>query len=338
MMNNRSGRKAKLMWLSLTGLLLLVCLTLGWAQRQRRVTGQESVAGGVANARTKTITLKSDDDLQKALNAAQGGDEIILQAGASYTGPFVLPYKATDSTAYITIRSSAPASALPAAGVRVTPAYAAALPKLLSPGQGQPALRTAPGAHHYRFIGVEIAPVNEAAFVHELVTLGDSGAAQDTAGEIPHHLVFDRCYIHAYAQQSLKRGVTLNSAATEVVNSYVAGFKVVGQEAQAISGWNGPGPFRLVNNYLEAAGENVMFGGASASVANLVPSDIEVRGNHLAKPRSWFRADATYAGTHWTVKNLFELKSARRVTVEGNVMENNWADAQEGLRRCYNSC
>ena len=33
----------------------------------------------------------------------------------------------------------------------------------------------------------------------------------------------------------------------------------------------------------------------------------------------------------WTVKNLFELKSAQRVLVEANVFENCWADAQAGM-------
>ena len=30
-------------------------------------------------------------------------------------------------------------------------------------------------------------------------------------------------------------------------------------------GWNGPGPFLIENNYLEAAGENIMFGGNDPS-------------------------------------------------------------------------
>jgi hypothetical protein len=34
--------------------------------------------------------------------------------------------------------------------------------------------------------------------------------------------------------------------------------------------------------------------------------------------------------TRWTVKNLFELKNARRVLIEGNIFENNWLDAQTG--------
>src|SRR6185503_12703367 len=35
-------------------------------------------------------------------------------------------------------------------------------------------------------------------------------------------------------------------------------------------------------------------------------------------------------GTKWVVKNHFELKNAQRVTVEGNVFENNWAAGQAG--------
>ena len=50
-------------------------------------------------------------------------------------------------------------------------------------------------------------------------------------------------------------------------------------------GWNGPGPFLIENNYLEAAGENVMFGGSDPSIANLVPSNITIRRN-LSAARS----------------------------------------------------
>jgi hypothetical protein len=95
-------------------------------------------------------------------------------------------------------------------------------------------------------------------------------------------------------------------------------------DSQAIAGTNGPGPFVIENNYLEAAGENILFGGADPYIPNLVPSDIVVRGNHLYKPTAW------RSQTQWTVKNLFELKNAQRVTIDGNVMENNWVAAQTG--------
>ena len=93
-----------------------------------------------------------------------------------------------------------------------------------------------------------------------------------------------------------RRGIALNGGAMAVVDSYLADFKEVGADSQAICGWNGPGPFKIVNNYLEAAGENVMFGGADPSVRNLVPSDIEIRRNTLTKPLTWRIGDPDYAG------------------------------------------
>ena len=117
--------------------------------------------------------------------------------------------------------------------------------------------------------------------------------------------------------------IALNGSRLAVIDSYLSEFKDQSQDTQAIMGWNGPGPFKLVNNYLEATGENVMFGGADPSIRNLVPSDIEIRHNHFFKPTSWRNVWAA-------VKNLFELKNAQRVFVEGNVFENNWAAAQAG--------
>ena len=64
-----------------------------------------------------------------------------------------------------------------------------------------------------------------------------------------------------------------------------------------------------------------MFGGADPSIQNLVPSDIEIVGNHFNKPLAWQDPQG------YVIKNLFELKNARRVLVEGNVFENNWIGA-----------
>ena len=115
-----------------------------------------------------------------------------------------------------------------------------------------------------------------------------------------------------------------------VIDSLITEIHAIGQEAQAINSINGEGPFKIVNNQIEGAGENVMFGGADPVIPNLVPSDIEFRNNHVFKPLSWKVGDPSYAGYNWTVKNLFELKNAQRVVVDGNTFENNWAAAQAG--------
>jgi len=124
--------------------------------------------------------------------------------------------------------------------------------------------------------------------------------------------------------------VLMNSAHTAVIDSYVSDFHTTGSDTQALVAWNGPGPFKLVNNYLEAAGENVMFGGAAAAMPGLIHSDIEIRRNHFRKPRSWFPGDATFAGTRWVVKNHLECKNGQRWLIEGNLFEDHWAGAQSG--------
>ena len=137
-------------------------------------------------------------------------------------------------------------------------------------------------------------------------------------------------YIHGDPSKNCFRCVALNSAHTAVIDSCLADGHARGFDAQAAGGWNGPGPFKIVNNYLEGSLENVMFGGADPHIPDLVPSDIEFRYNHCFKPLSWKIGDPSYAGIPWAVKNLFELKNARRVLIEGNVFENNWVHAQNG--------
>ncbi len=272
------------------------------------------------------ITVNAGGDLQAALNAAQLGDTIVLQAGASFLGPFLLPNK-TSGSGWIYIQSSN-YSSLPAPGTRVGPTDAVNMPKIVvSSIGGGAALQTATGAHHYRFVGIEVTPL-AGNFIYNLVQLG---AGETMLTNLPHDIVFDRCYFHGDPTQGSRRGIAMNAARVAIVDSYFADFKEVANDSQALAAWNGPGPFKIVNNYLEGAGENVMFGGADPSITNLVPSDIEIRQNHFFKPLTWSVYNPSYAGTHWSVKNLLELKNAQRVLIEGNVLEQNWADAQNGF-------
>jgi hypothetical protein len=272
----------------------------------------------------KTINVAAGGDVQAAINQARPGDVIKLQAGATFKGNFRLPNKIGSD--WVVIRSSAADADLPPAGTRVTPAKSAIMPKLISPNSA-PVVYTDEGAHHYRFIGVEFG-VAEGKNIDNMVAFG---ADQTSLAQSPHDLIIDRCYIHGNDTGNVRRGVMLNCARAAVIDSYISNCHGEGFDTQAICGWNGSGPFKIVNNYLEGAGENVMFGGAKPSIKNLIASDVEFRLNHVYKPLSWKKGPSTYAGRPWTIKNLFELKNAQRLLIDQNVFENNWADAQVGF-------
>ena len=203
------------------------------------------------------------------------------------------------------------------------------MPRVLDP-TGNGAISTALGANHYRPVGLSIAASPEVANTWALVNLGNGGTQQSDLSVVAHDLILDRVYIHGDPKRNCFRCVALNSARTAVVDSYLAEGHAQGYDAQAICGWNGPGPYKIVNNQLEGSGENVMFGGPDPRIPDLVPSDIEFRYNHCFKPLAWRIDDPAYAGIPWTVKNLFELRNARRVLIEGNTFENSWAHAQNG--------
>jgi hypothetical protein len=297
--------------------LLVVGAGIALLQRVRRVSAPQR-NGSI-------LQLDRNGDLQGAIDEARPGDTIVLEAGAIYKGPFTLPVKT--GSAFITIQSSR-VSELPE-GARVSPSQSALFAKLQSAERGAPVVKTQPGTHHYKFVGLEFSTADQQAPVNDLIRFGDT-KTQTTMDSVPHHLVIDRSYIHGYEAQEVQRGISLNSAETSITNSYISEIHGKGYDTQAICGWNGPGSFKIINNYLEGAGENVMFGGSSPSIQNLVPSDIEIRQNYFFKPLSWKPGHPSYAGRHWSVKNLFELKNARRVIIDGNIFENNWVDAQAG--------
>jgi hypothetical protein len=266
----------------------------------------------------KTIEVKSGGDLQAAINNAVYGDEIVLESGATFTGGFTLPKKS--GSGVIILRSSR-SGELPF-GTRVSPSNASLMAKIKSPGSNVPALTAVDGSAGWRIIGIEFAKANPSAVVTNLVLLGD--AETPSLDLLPRNIILERVYAHGDPTSNLRRCVALNGAHMAVIDSYISDCHEKGADSQAVAGWNGSGPFKIVNNYLEAASENILFGGSDPAITNLIPSDIEIRRNHVFKPLSW-------KGAGWVVKNLFETKAAARVLVDGNIFENSWVDGQTGI-------
>jgi hypothetical protein len=201
----------------------------------------------------------------------------------------------------------------------------------ISTAIADPAVYVKPGTTGVHFKGVEISA---AGFVYDIVRLGassnDQPTLQNTLDKVPSNISFENVWIHGATDQDSQRGIAANAANLSVTNSRIDEIHARGADSQAICAWNGPGPFHILNNHLEASGENVLFGGFDPSIPNLIPSDIEIRNNYFFKPLRWKVGDPSYTGIHWSVKNLLEIKMGRNVVIDGNTMENSWGDAQIG--------
>jgi len=272
-------------------------------------------------------------ELSKALSESIPGDIIVLDAGVTYTGNFTLPAKLNPQNKWIYVISSSLAS-MPS-GIRVSPSSVGNMPKLQTV-YTTPVLHFANGSNHWRFAGLEITststqgcnpthvpPIN--CFTYALV---DTVATTDPT-LLPDSVTFDRVYMHGSPTIDLQRAIAANMNHFALVDSYLSDIHLIGTDSQAIGQWQSQGPFKIVNNFLEASTENVIFGGAGGTNQPFVPEDIEVRNNYFFKPLSW--VDLSINQHQMVVKNHFELKNARRVLLDGNTFENNWANGQVGF-------
>src|SRR5207245_11167118 len=130
-------------------------------------------------------------------------------------------------------------------------------------------------------------------------------------------------------------GINVNASNAAVVDSYLSDFKNRDMTVQAfainiLDGW---GPFKVANNYIEASTVGFFTGGQDISVSNLVPADIEIRGNYFNKPLSWRPGDPSYLGHEWSSFDLLELQAARRVLIDGNVFEHSWPTVDQPAER-----
>jgi uncharacterized protein (TIGR03437 family) len=243
--------------------------------------------GSYVSARAATIAVPAGGDLQAAINAANCGDQIIVQAGASYSGNFFLRYKGPCSGTeadYITI-STSDLAGIPAPGTRVTNQFGSAMPKLVA-NTSAPALEAEANAHHYRLIGIEITNTGGAIFTPELVLIGarSSGASIPFANHA-HHITFDRCWIHEATNDSFSpngtvttadRGMDINATDITITECRIAGFRtflpgdnVSVEASNAILFPNSALRVTVNNSFLEAWFVPLFFGGSGGESQNV---------------------------------------------------------------------
>ncbi len=262
------------------------------------------------------VTARNSSELQQAINMCQPGDTIQLLPGVVYRGNFVLPRKAV-GFGWITIETAGAEIGF-RSGTRLSTIEDVAKLAILESPSAEPVVRTAAAASLFRFRGIEFRAPGR--YTQALVRLGTSS---QTAQEVPSFFEFRHCWFHGDPTSGGKRGLEANATGVVVADSVFNDFFSTWQDTQAIALWNSPGSITLLNNTLEASGYPFISGGAAPSIPGLVPTGISVHGNLFTRPMRW---KGVYA-----VKNLFELKNARAVTISRNIFENNWASAQNGF-------
>ena len=273
----------------------------------------------------RVVQIRAGSDLQPALNSARANDTLVLEAGATWTGNFVLPRRA--DSGWVTLRSSADGGALPPAGQRVSPDNASAMPKLVTPNSN-PTLTAQDRSHGWRLVGLELTVVPTwSNVVYQLVLIGwGSGpwGRRTPTDVVSSRFIIERCYIHGSPPQKVQKGILANGSDIRIADSWIDEIHNSGFDSQAILSYDGAGPYLIENNELQASSENIMFGGSDPSGPEHLPSDIVIRRNHIIKPLRWKADDPSYDGRAWVIKPLIELKIAQRVLIEGNTLENSW--------------
>lgn len=250
--------------------------------------------------------------LQAAIDSAALNTYIVVNAdiaGANISLP-----KKTTGSGFIYIVNSQLAS-LPGVTGRVNPTDHSSLCPLLTATGGSPFFKNAVGAHHYRFVGFRFT--NSSAATSQF-TLG--GNAETDEIDLPRFITIDRCMFLAHATLNSRRALAMSGLDLAIINSYFQGFKDSGSDSQAFWAFM-VGRFLSHNNFIQAASENFLAGTESPTIANFVNYDLTFRKCHFHKPTSW-------NGTV-PIKNLFELKNAKRVLLEQSLLENQWEDSQD---------
>lgn len=261
----------------------------------------------VSHSRGTRYDVKPGDDLKTIIARALPGDEIVLQAGGTWDGELILDK--ADGAAII-IRSSAVLPERTICAGFTSPDQCPDLPLMATLSNvTNNASPVTINRGNWRFDGINF---RNATTINNGEMVVVEGAT----------VTLDRVRINANAE-GLKRGVRANGRVT-VTRSHIARVTAPGQDSQAICAWDTSGPLTFTNNYLEAASENIMLGGADSSTAERVPSDVLIEGNIITKRLEW------NSMSDLVIKNLLELKAARRVIIRRNAFSNSWSGSQAG--------
>jgi hypothetical protein len=156
--------------------LLLILLALPLSGGVSRLPGGAACS---SHPCTLAVTCPTSQcaatDIQAAINEAQLGDTITIQAGVVWTvaSPLTL-YRKTTGSGQLTIRTSTDDSLIPADGVRITAAYKPLLPELRLTNSNASLItveQTANAVENYTFLGIWFSAAQGVDSAYDLIHL-----------------------------------------------------------------------------------------------------------------------------------------------------------------------
>lgn len=268
-----------------------------------------------------THNVTSTAEFTSALSSCARGDVISIAAGTVITGTFTLPPKS--GSGWITIRSANHAS-LPSVGSRVAASDSSNMFTIRSTSTGATTLLAAATASNWRIIGGIITNESGSSNGSSLVDFTPESNSWNTKANACHDIVFDRCWFKAQSAGQ-RRGWAPGGYNMAAYGCRFSGFNDAGAaDSQAICTWEWVQRLHVENCYLDAATENIMFGGApqwqlDSSWNDTWPVDIVIGRCEFAKSGS----PSTQV---W--KNMFEVKNGARGVLWGCVIHGARTDAQ----------
>jgi hypothetical protein len=135
--------------------------------------------------------------------------------------------------------------------------------------------------HHYRFEGIAFR-TRSGMYTDTLVLIG--GRGEPDPALVPSHMEFRHSIFLGVPSESGPRNcLALNASDSTVEDSYLAQCKAEASEGHAVTMFAAPGPILIRNNYLGAAGNNLLVGGVRNQMdVNL--ANLTVDHNHIEKP------------------------------------------------------
>lgn len=278
---------------------------------------------------TKSTVLVNDLVTLKSVMAC--GVTVQMKPGIYVLPASGLKFPSCTAGNWFIIKSSS--SYLPGYGVRINPSYAgqaslAGRPPfgggiLARPSSavfivhGQPIVS---GGYNRLGPGLEIESADAGGTGHTSLLLDARNIS---------HFVFIRNLIHGTPKDEVAHGIIFSgSDHVAISGNYAYDFHCLAvtgacSDAQAFSGGNGASGagYLIENNFIEASGEGVIFGGGAATST---ASDVIIRRNHFFIPMSWKPGDPNFLGVKFIVKNNLEFKNCVRCLAENNLLENSW--------------